>query len=88
MRTLYTPNGPAAYHKTMHVAAHLSMRGTPTAKRYSVWFVPTGGVGRGLAESDPRHKAAVKRALEAGPLNGARAEWAEENGDTYTVQEA
>lgn len=88
MRTLYSPQGSGAYHNTMHLAAHLSMRGTATAKRHSVWLVPAGGAGRGLAESDPRHKAAVRRALEAGPLGRSFEEWTEENGDRYTVREA
>lgn len=88
MRTLYSPSGTAAYHKTLHVAASLSMRGTASAKRYSVWFVPAGGVGRGLAESDPKHKAAVKHALkECGELGRSRARWSDTDGE-YTVQEA
>ena len=88
MRTLYSPNGPAAYHNGLHVAAGLSMRKSSTAKRYSVWFVPAGGAGRGLAESDPRHRAAVKHALkECGELGRSRARWSDTDGE-YTVQEA
>lgn len=88
MQRHFTPQGGAAYHNTVHLAAHLSMRGSARAKRHSVWFVPASGVGRGLAESDPRHKAAVKRALEAGPLGSSCEEWTEANGDRYTVREA
>lgn len=88
MRTLYSPQGTTAYRNTMHVAAHLSMRGTATAKRHTVWMVPANGTGRGLAESDPRHKAAVKRALEGGPLNGASERWTDADGNQFTVREA
>ena len=88
MRIHCSPQGPAAYHNTMHVAAHLSMRGTPTAKRHTVWMTPANGAGRGLAERDPRHTAAVKRALTDGPLNGASARWTEDNGDQFVVREA
>lgn len=84
----FTPSGSAAYHNSLHVAAHLSMCGSASSKRYSVWFVPTGGVGRGLAEADPKHKAAVKHALkECGELGCSRARWSDTDGE-YTVQEA
>lgn len=76
--------GTAAYGNTLLIAAALSMR---SSRRHLVWFTPTGGATRGISESDPRHKAAVRRALEGGPLNGARETWSDAAG-TWMVQEA
>jgi len=77
-------SGSAAYGNTLMIAAALSMR---SSRRHLVWFTPTGGASRGIPESDPRHKAAVRRALEGGPLNGARETWSDEAG-TWIVREA
>jgi hypothetical protein len=90
MRTLNYPGaqGTAAYFDGLNLAAHHSMRNTPTAKRHLVSFTPAGGATRGLPECDKRHRDAVKRALVNGPLGLAREEWTEENGDKYLVQEA
>jgi len=72
--------GSAAYNQQLMMAAHY---GAGRRARYAVWMVPAGSVGRGIAESDPRHAAAVKRSEEMG-----RARWTDENGTLWSVQEA
>lgn len=72
--------GSAAYNHQLMLAAHY---GAKKRVRYAVWMIPAGGAGRGIAESDPRHGAAVKRSEELG-----RARWTDEEGTLWSVQEA
>lgn len=90
MKTLTHPGtqGTAAYGNGLMIAAALSMQSSIKNKRYSVWMTPAGGTGRGLAESDPRHREAVSKATAEGALNGARARWTDEAGNRFVVQEA
>jgi hypothetical protein len=71
--------GSTAYNHQLMLAAHF---GASKRVRYAVWMVPAGGAGRGIAESDPRHRAAVKRSEELG-----RSRWTDEEGTLWSVQE-
>lgn len=89
MQRITTPSGGSGYANTLMIAAHLSAGNRPSSRRYLVWMTPTGGAGRGLAESDPRHRAAVAEMLKEGPLSpGGRAEWTDGDGTQWCVREA
>lgn len=66
MRTLYSPNGTAAYHDGLMVAAHLSMRTTP---RYEIFVTHPGTTAAvKLTDSSPLYRGAIKEIEQGGGL--------------------
>lgn len=73
-------SGGAGYQKGLLMASGMSIRGE-RGKRFAVWLEPVGGVGRGIPEHDPRHKAAVNHFRSTGEWR-----WVDGAGE-WTVRE-
>jgi hypothetical protein len=79
MRTLNYPGaqGTAAYHNTMHIAAHLSMKRTP---RYDIFITrPGASAPVKLTDTSPLYRDAVQEIASGGGLEiGETGRWESE----------